>query len=240
MPKYNLEDIVLKTGIDKDKLTKEIEVMEALQELTLIFANEGHKVALYGGTAINKIYFGEKQRLSYDLDIESFDYEKTLKLLERISDSQKIFSKAARFVYNGVQIDFTKAAKIEEPKVYSAKSLLNFFNYPVVSVNVPSYSLEYLMARKTVALLSRMVNKDIFDAWLGLELMKDKRLYKVYLHKLVVAEKIDITYLISQLRFFSEKGYIGGKSLQIEALNRVSPSIMVRDVLKTLSLLGFG
>jgi predicted nucleotidyltransferase component of viral defense system len=238
MPQYDFDEIILKTGIRKVKLEEEIKVMDALQELALILANEGHKYALYGGTAINKIYFNERQRLSYDLDIEAFSYEKTKALFERISDQGVPFSKAARFIYKGVQVDLTKATRMEEPRVYNAKSLLSFFNYPIASVNVPSYSLEYLMARKTVALLSRMVNKDIYDAWTGLELMTDTNKYKDYLYRFARADKIDVKYLIAQLGFFSERGFIVEENVKIDALKVVRPSIMVRDVLRNLEMLG--
>lgn len=236
----NFDTIVSRTGISGEKLRKEIEVMEALQSLMLILTNEGEEFALYGGTALNKIYFGSKQRLSYDIDIESFSYTSTEKLLRKICGLAIPFDKAARFTYKNVQIDLTKAQMIEEPKLYLAKSLLNFFDYPIASVNVVSYSLEYLMARKTMALLSRMVNKDIYDAWMGFQSMKDKKKYKNYLDKLAVSEKTDIKYLVAQLKFYHEKKYIRDTEVNIEALGFPSPGIMVGDILLQLKKAGFG
>lgn len=187
--------------------------------------------------ALNKIYFGERQRLSCDLDIERFDLVKAKKLIGSISEQSVQFKKAARFIYKGVQIGLTKAIEMEKPKIMNAKSLLNFFWYPIASVNVPSYSLELLMAKKAMALLSRMVNKDIYDSWTGLKLMSDKKKFSKYLELLSVEQDLDIPYMLMQLRFYSNGGFI--KDMSIDALNYPSSKIMVNDIFKEFSDLGF-
>jgi predicted nucleotidyltransferase component of viral defense system len=235
---YDLEELAVKTGIKSDKLGKEIKVMGALQELTMIFGNENQKIGLYGGTALNKIYFGDRQRLSYDLDIEAFSYKKTAAVIRKVSESEVPFHKTARFIYKEVQIDFTSAIGMEEPVLCKASSLLSNFGYPIATVNVPSYSLEYLMARKTMALLSRMLNKDIYDAWMGLNIMKDAKKYKLYVKKLVKKENADLNHLIAQLNFYSKNKFIKDTATDIEALRVPMPSLMVTDILNKLEEFG--
>ncbi len=231
---YDLAEVSLKTGITQEKLQKEVSNMVALQELTALFASEGQKVALYGGTALNKIYFGNDQRISYDLDIESFAFDKSVSLLKRVSDGEVSHIKAARFVYKGVQIDLTKARKMEEPSLRKVESILGFFNYPMGSLLVPSYSLEFLLARKTTALLSRMVAKDVYDAWMGLKILKNEKLYKSYVFKVAKADKMNLHYHIGQLNYFYKSGDMKYEPESIDVSRPVDFKIMIGDIILRL------
>ena len=228
---YNIDEIGLKTGINPDKINKEIQVMNAIRNLTILFGNSMQKFGLYGGTAINKIYFGEKQRLSYDLDIEAYTYMKTKQVLTNVSSVTSSFSKANRFTYKNVQVDLTKATGFEMPKLYTATSLLSFFNYPIAEVVVQSYSLEYLLARKTLALLSRVVDKDIYDTWMGLNMIKDIEKYKHYLKKFTQQGHTNSRYLINQLEYYLDNGIIKNERAKIEVLMIPNLRLMTKDIL---------
>ncbi len=231
---YDLADVSLKTGITQEKLQKEVAGMVALQELAALFASERQKVALYGGTALNKIYFGKDQRISYDLDIESFAFERSISLMQRVCDSKVSHIKAARFVYKGVVVDLTKARRIEEPSLRRVESLLGFFNYPMGSLLVPSYSLELLLARKTTALLSRLVPKDVYDTWMGLKLLKGEKLYRSYVLKIAKAERMNLQYLIGQLKYFYKSGDMRYEPESIDVIRTVNFKIMIGDVILRL------
>ncbi len=235
---YNLDEIALKTGISPDKIGREIQVIEALHNIMILFGNAGQKFGLYGGTAMNKIYFGEKQRLSYDLDLETYAYENTKNILTRASAVAIPFPKAARFVYKNVQIDLTRATELEQPKLYTATSLIAFFNYPIAAVAVQSYSLEYLLARKTLALLSRVVDKDIYDSWVGFGILKDPEKYKKYLKKLMRQEHINAGHLISQFEYYLDDELIKNERAKIEAIAAPNLRLMVRDILSRFVELG--
>ncbi len=235
---YNIEEIGLKTGINPDKINKEIQVMDALHNLTILLGNSMQKFGLYGGTAMNKIYFGEKQRLSYDLDIEAYTYMKTKQTLTNVSSVTTSFSKADRFTYKNVQIDLTKATGFEMPKLYTATSLISFFNYPIAEVVVQSYSLEYLLARKTLALLSRVVDKDIYDTWMGLNMVKDIEKYRHYIKKFMQQEHTDSKYLISQLEYYLDNEIIKNERAKIEVIMIPNLRLMTRDILSKFEEFG--
>ncbi len=235
---YNIDEIGLKTGINPDKINKEIQVMDALHNLTILLGNSMQKFGLYGGTAMNKIYFGEKQRLSYDLDIEAYTYMKTKQILTNVSSVTSSFSKADRFTYKNVQIDLTKATGFEMPKLYTATSLISFFNYPIAEVVVQSYSLEYLLARKTLALLSRVVDKDIYDTWMGLNMVKDIEKYRRYIKKFMQQEHTDSKHLISQLEYYLDNEIIKNERAKIEVLMIPNLRLMIKDILSKFEEFG--
>ena len=76
-------------------------IAHVLQELNALFASEGQKVALFSGGALNKIYFGKDQQLSYGIDMESFAFEKSIALLQRVSETKIAHPKSSRYVYKG-------------------------------------------------------------------------------------------------------------------------------------------
>lgn len=228
---YDLKGLVIRTGIREEKLKKEIEVMQALQDLFITLGNSSQKVALFGGTALNKIYYGERQRLSYDIDIESYSFESTKRVLEKICDRTVESPKAARFVYKNVVVDLMKAHNIEKPQLKKAYSLLSMFDYPIASVTVPSYSLEYLLAKKTMAVLSRTLNKDIYDMWVGMQLIKDDEAYEGYTRKLAELEKVDMEYLIGVMLHNIKAGSVHDKDTEIiDVLKRVQTTQLAKDV----------
>lgn len=231
---YDLAEVSLKTGISQEKLQKEVSNMVALQELGALFASEGQKVALIGGTALNKIYYGKDQRISYDLDIESFTFEKSFALLKKVSETKVAHSISSRFVYKGVIIDLMRARKMEEPRLRKVESLLSFFNYPMGSLLVQSYSLDFLLARKTAALLARMVAKDVYDTWMGLKILKDTKTYKSYMKRIARADKMNLDYLIAQFSYLYKSGNMRYSVESIDVIRPVNFKIMVGDILLKL------
>ncbi len=228
---YDLKGLVIRTGIGEEKLRKEIEVMQALQDLFIVLGNSSQKVALFGGTALNKIYYGERQRLSYDIDIESYSLKSTKKVLSEICNRTVESPKAARFVYKNVIVDLMKAHNIEEPQLKKAYSLLSMFGYPIASVAVPSYSLEYLLAKKTMAILSRTLNKDIYDMWVGMQLIKDKGMYVEYARKLAELEKVNMEYLIGVMLHHIKAGSVHDKDTEIiDVMKRMQTAPLAKDV----------
>lgn len=228
---YDLKGLVIKTGIGEEKLQKEIEVMQALQDLFMTLGNSNQKVALFGGTALNKIYYGERQRLSYDIDVESYSFENTKKVLAKVCNRTVESPKAARFVYKNVVVDLMKAHNIEEPELKKAYSLLSMFDYPIASVTVPSYSLEYLLAKKTMAVLSRTLNKDIYDMWVGMQLLQDKDRYVGYSMRLAKLEKVNIEFLIGVMLHHIKSDSIHDKDTEIiDTLKRTQTTQLANDV----------
>jgi predicted nucleotidyltransferase component of viral defense system len=229
MPDNALVDISIKTGIDADKLQRELSVMDAITPIFTLLENKGLKAGLYGGTALNKIYFQERQRLSYDLDIFCYDYTKTLKaLMENGARASVAADKRGELYYKNIKLDlWSVKTTLEDPKKCEIKSILAFFGYRIPTVMCPSYNLEFLLAHKIMALSSRNLLKDIYDSWVGLQILKDKKLFLRYLDSLENEKDLDAVKAFRQMVLPSIDYY---KDKQIDVPNPPKAEIMIKDI----------
>lgn len=184
----DVTSIAIATGVGVDLIKKEIAVCNILPRLFMILTNENQKCALYGGTAINKAYFGEKQRFSFDIDVECEDYKKCKEILSKQLKPNILTKKRSFFFaeYEGVQVNVDIAEKIssEEPKLREIHSLLEFYGFPIPPIIVPSYSLEYLVASKITTFFARQTTKDAFDIFMASKHELDNKKVKMYLEEL--------------------------------------------------------
>ncbi len=236
MPDDTLLEISIKTGIGSDKLQRELSVMDAITPLFTLLENEDLKVGLYGGTALNKIYFKERQRLSYDLDLFCYDYSKTLKLLKDNGAKATVSANVrGELYYKNVKLDLWAVKKTqEEPKKCEIKSMLAFFGYRIPTVMCPSYSLEFLLAHKIMALSSRNLLKDIYDSWMGLQILTDKKLFLKYLDVLETEKDLDATKAFRQMVLPSIDYY---RDKQVDVPNCPTPELMIKDIDSMLNAL---
>jgi predicted nucleotidyltransferase component of viral defense system len=125
-------------------------------------------LVLYGGTAINKIYFEKYQRISEDIDLMYAAKENKIKAQHYVETIRKIEPT--------LLVDLTKHTFYEKPVTCSAKSLFYFTGVDDAVATVKSFSFEYLLAMKTHAFLGRkhLEEKDIFDLYTGFGLGKLK------------------------------------------------------------------
>jgi predicted nucleotidyltransferase component of viral defense system len=234
-----LNEIALKLGMGVDKLRKDIGTYRAISEIFPMLETEECKVGLFGGTAMNKLYYGKMQRLSYDLDIFSYSYKKTVKLLDEHAAVLKYEgafpgrkAQSSRMMYKGIELDIVSVSNTaEEPKKMQMTDLLYYYGQLMPPVTVPSYSLEYLLADKTITMANRNELKDIYDTWLGTKFLKDKHAYHSYLEKISKGLGIkDVhSYLDSQMTMMlSNLDYYGKK--HIEVVYQPSPVLMLRDI----------
>ena len=190
----NINLLVGATGITDTYIKYDIELSNFISLFFSIIKDNDLGVILYGGTALNRGFFGEKQRLSVDLDLETNDNirivtDKLVMLLK----SRNIFSEIHSGV-NGLIITHAKnnvRIRIElSKKKFAVKAqkidlipLTNYLNFPsLITYGVMSYPLEYLMARKLSALSRRLIYKDLYDTYMGLNIIKGnilKRYVKV-------------------------------------------------------------
>lgn len=114
---------------------------------------------LFDGTAINKIYFGKYQRISEDLDLMYDSY--TDKIDE---DKINIFRNN-----EDILVDIVEHKMFESPKIHEARSLFYYYGANGATAKIRSFSLEYLLAMKTLVFLGRrhVEEKDIFDIYNG-------------------------------------------------------------------------
>ena len=236
----DLDRLALETGISSDRLSKNLATYGAMSTLFPMLEVSGCEVGLFGGTALNKIYFGKKQRLSYDLDIFARNADKALNALEKAGAKRKysgimpanLKTPSIRLEYGGIIIDLVEAKKGgEEPAKRQAYDLLFYYGRLVPPVVVPSYSLEYLLAEKTVALLDRNELKDIYDTWIGIQLLKDAKKYLIYLKAVAKERKIKdiaayadfhITDMLKNTEYYEGR--------RIETLSKAGPTLMLKGI----------
>lgn len=237
---YDFDEIALKTGIAKTRIVDSVKTYEAMSRLFPKLELENQDIGLYGGTALNEIYYAKNQRLSYDIDLFCYSYKSTLETLsklgtETIFDGRKDGNERAKLRLYGVEIDLWNAKRtLEKPAKRELTSLLYYFGYILPPIIVPSYSLEYLLAEKTIALADRNMLKDIYDLWLGLKLIKDKKKYFGYLNKL--GEKMDMdvfAYVPTQIDFISKNVKYYEKE-KIDVLYQPSIALMINEIKQQL------
>ncbi len=177
----NFQDITAATGITQDKLNVEANVIERLREL---FNEPKLDYALYGGTALNMVYFGKRQRISYDIDLKCANLEKCETEFDKIFKHDIKTPKMHRFAdKNKINIDLSKKNVDAEPKRMRAESIPYHFGYTAYYADVLTYEYEVLFAEKILAFTNRGVPKDLYDVWVGKDLpFERKRLMQLLIN----------------------------------------------------------
>lgn len=144
------------------------------------------KLAFKGGTALSKVYFPTRWRLSEDLDftlLDKIDWEDIIKVLE--NEIPKIVKESigmevslrpkphtnpdylqAKMKYKGpintntIKIEITREKFVGD---VVKKQIPRKFDYPKFAVTV--YTLETLIAEKTRAIIERGYIRDYYDVW---------------------------------------------------------------------------
>lgn len=241
---FDLDAMALKTGISTDRLSANLSAYEAMSRLFPMLEAAGCAVGLFGGTALNKIYFGKLQRLSYDIDIFSYSMEKAMLAMKsegaivrysgRMPANQKGVS--VKMDYLGISVDLVASSFRERPAKMQAYDLLYYYGLPMPPIVVPSYTLEFLLAEKTIALIERNELKDIYDVWVGRSLVKDQAKYA---RRLTAASRRhgirDIkSFSLAQIEnMLSNSAYYENRS--IEAAGRATASTMLKDIMAFIS-----
>lgn len=201
--KGNLSRVALASGLPLENVEKEFRMMDLMRRLFAELEAEGVEAALFGGTALNKGYFLEKQRFSKDIDLDG-DADKIGKAVGKFSGEfgvrllklrpESLFeSWRLRYGHNPWEeliVDVNRKKLPFRPPVKKVEmhSLLEYYGFLVSPVAVPSYPFELLFARKLIALSRRAVGKDIYDSYLGFKLGPDRKELAKYLGMLVKDE----------------------------------------------------
>ena len=168
----DLADLSEKTGLSAEKLWKEISVMDELQKLPSYLPN----AVVFGGTALNKVYFGDSQRLSYDIDIKCRNWQRCSQKLSKV---HKIFAKSKEIygfeTNSGIKIELSTSFYNFPIVEREAISLLYYYGYNLAKANIKTYELEVLLAEKIIAFARRGTAKDLFDIWMGINKKPDEK-----------------------------------------------------------------
>ncbi len=201
---YNLgmmNDLIALTGLGRDVITYHLDLSTFIDEF---FSKAGEKgidrIHMFGGTAINRAFFGKNQRFSLDMDLNYNGKEdrgmKELgkiikdtgyKILEQRWMNPKhtlkrlvVSSPPGRAVNFTIDAHFLKEETDAPFENLSLRSITEFFGYPLLRTVVPSYKLEYLLSGKLSALKDRTVDRDVYDSYMGLMVPPDYKLLKKY------------------------------------------------------------
>lgn len=167
-------ELSISTGISEEKLQVEANLIERMREL---FSRHEPGYALYGGTALNMVYFGKKQRISYDLDVRADNFEECEKNFSGLFRHEIKTPKMHRFVdENGIRIDLASGHSGWAPKRRRANAILHYFGFPVYSADILTYDFECLFAEKIMAFTARGLPKDLYDVWLAKSQEFDEKL----------------------------------------------------------------
>ncbi|MFH0837456.1 MAG: nucleotidyl transferase AbiEii/AbiGii toxin family protein [Candidatus Aenigmatarchaeota archaeon] len=182
-------------GLPLQFVMKEFRIIDLLGKMQTINSEIHANLIFKGGTAINRIYFGDISRFSEDIDFDEISNNTIESRLNRIKsiinkiegydiDKARVLHRTFRFdcffknelgQKDLIRLEFnlkhTKTMTVHPLAAGVVKSGIT----GTVVFGVPTYSLEDLLARKLYALYNRMEGKDVYDVNIGLKKIKEKK-----------------------------------------------------------------
>ena len=195
-----IEDILravsLETKINPERVGKSYDILTTMNSLYNLF---GDKVIIFGGSALNLFYFGEKQRLSYGIDIKSralpFIYSKLKQDHKELVESHIFYRFKTK---EGIMIDLSKDYyKIKSEKL-KAKSIFDLTDNQLMDVWFYVYPFEILFASKVLALTRRGTARDLYDVWTCKSFKYNEKYFLKMLIHLANREKVDPRNIITK------------------------------------------
>ncbi|MBI5332117.1 MAG: nucleotidyl transferase AbiEii/AbiGii toxin family protein [Candidatus Aenigmarchaeota archaeon] len=182
-------------GLPLQFVMKEFRIFDLLGKIQTSNSEIKSNIIFKGGTAINKIYFGDVSRFSEDLDFDEISNDAIITRVKRIKsvinkidgyeiDRVRVLHRTFRFdcffknelgQKDLIRIEFN----LKHTKTMTANPLLQGAvksgTTGIFVSGIPTYSLEDLLARKLYALYNRMEGKDVYDVSIGLKRIKNNK-----------------------------------------------------------------
>ena len=190
MDKNIIGAIAASTNLDPSDIKYEVDMINFSNTLFSALDKAHIKAYLFGGTALNKGFFKDRQRLSRDLDFEigkPGNFKSAALKIEscvikagysniRISENERSYTIYVSLAggESELKIDLVPQLNAIKPVLLTLHSLLEYNGVPTKTAEVMSYPFEYLLACKLSALHRRMLYKDIYDSYTGLQMPFDK------------------------------------------------------------------
>lgn len=178
--------IAASMNLDPADIRYEVDMINFSSAFFDVLEGTSVKAYLFGGTALNKGFFKDKQRLSRDLDFEiekSQAFKNTALKFEscvikagypnfRVSENKRSYTIYVAIVESGseLKIDLVPQQNAIKPIQLTLHSILEYGGVPTKTVKIMSYPFEYLLAYKINALHRRMLYKDIYDSYTALQM----------------------------------------------------------------------
>ena len=181
-----------KSGLPKNYIIKEWHVFDILGKMAGTLAKR-EDIIFKGGTALNKIYLGEMQRFSEDIDFDCFYKNKEEKIIElgEILNEIEGYSVSKRWrLRETLRFELSYVLKSGQKDRVFVEFNLRKGKCPFevlkgtarsdisgqVVAGIPTYSLPVLTMLKIDALISRGEGKDVYDVYYGLVEIEKKSL----------------------------------------------------------------
>lgn len=185
------DDAVRRIGMPLKLLVKELKLNEFISAFDSACRRANLQWALFGGTAINKVYLKKTARFSEDADFSVFGGiapHQVLQLLktcgaQSVSGPHRISGDFWRFElhYSDAQsgiandlINFDANLHLRKPKseiaLLNPHSFLSLYGYGIFLPAIPTYTPRTLVAMKLLAIGGRAEGRDFYDLY---HLLKD-------------------------------------------------------------------
>lgn len=204
-----------RTGISPLSLAFDLELGNFIN----LFFQEASRLRMhmnaYGGTPLNRGFFGERQRLSLDLDlatrgkgtfnIDMINVRDIIKSIGYKEVRSRLFEDSfVVHVSKGegtIKVEMRKRELAAKTQLVTLHPLLEYYGLPSATTIVPTYEFEFLLASKLHALARRMIYRDLYDAFTGLQIVKDTGKLGRYIKTLDRKRKTDAAKeIIGRLR----------------------------------------
>lgn len=176
-----------RTGISPASLVYDLELSSFINLFFQEISRLGIHLNVYGGTPLNRGFFGEKQRLSLDLDLampssrrlnaDIINVRDVIKSIGYKEVRHKLLEEGfAAYVSRGesiIKIEMRKRELAAKTQYITLHPVLEYYGLATVATRVPSYEFEYLLASKLHAFARRMIYRDLYDSFMGLQVAKD-------------------------------------------------------------------
>ncbi len=197
----------MSTGISMERISFDFYLTRFINNFFNRINTSMADVYLYGGTALNRGFFEKKQRLSIDLDIEvpKKSFSKGIHDIKKAlgnagyTETESIKSKDTFAAYvheNGneipIRLEVRKQMLGIKKENINLHSLLEYYGVPTSVALAPSYPFEYLLAYKMNALAARMLYKDLYDVYTGLQMLKNKKEFTSYIDRIDRLKEVNI------------------------------------------------
>ena len=197
-----INDLISSTGLGRDVIIYHLDLSAFIDDFFSAAMEKGTSaMRMFGGTAINRAFFGKNQRFSLDMDLNydgSMDSgAKELSVIlkgagYRAAKGEWMNSKhtvkrlivmptAGRIASFSIDLHAIKEEGDAQFQNLALRSITEFFGYPPMKTVVPSYTMERLLAGKLFALRDRTLDRDVYDAYVGLRLPPNYKLLRKYI-----------------------------------------------------------
>ena len=236
-----VNDLAASTGLSREVIIYHLDLSSLIDDLFSQITEKGvETMHLFGGTAINRAFFGKNQRFSIDLDLNynGSDMGKATSELRAILGPagykvgkqewmnskhtlKRLFVESTGGRRAGFDIDIHLKKEDAPYKRLVLHSITEYFGYMPIKTIAQSYTFEFLLAGKLFALKDRALDRDVYDTYMCLQETADYGKVRKY-----IEEYESFPQLVGIINNKLEKLVETNRKIEI---SRYIPSYCIRD-----------